>query len=85
MSNNIKSFLSEPLKAKYRKVKALPGAVKAAIYAGASPAHSPAITVQFNRDVAVYGLYEALLFVEGYEADGFFAAGTALAAAKLLK
>jgi hypothetical protein len=85
MTDTLRTILSEPLKAKYRKVKTVPAQVKAAVYGGANPAHCPSITVQFQSDVNVYGLYEALLFVEGYEADGCFAKGTAVAAGKLLK
>ena len=40
--------------------------------------------VQFIQDVRIYGLYEALLFAEGYEDEGYFAKGTAAKAAGLL-
>jgi len=82
MTDTLRSLLPEPLKAKYRKVKTVPAAVKAAVYKGCL---DPAVTVQFQRDVLVYGLYEALLFVEGYEGDGAYVKGTAQAAGKLLK
>jgi hypothetical protein len=85
MTDTLRSILPETLKAKYRKVKTVPSAVKALVYGGANPAQCPNVTIQFNRDVMIFGLYEALLFVEDYESDGFYNKGTALAAAKLLK
>ncbi len=81
---SISATLPETIKAKYRKVKTVPGAVKAVVYGGAA---DPAGCIQFQRDVQTYNLYEALLYVENYEQDGYgyFAKGTAEAAAKLLK
>lgn len=56
-------------KAKLRKVKILSSKVKAVIYGGNTG--GPAMTVQFNSDLGVYGLWEALLYVEGYEGEGY--------------
>lgn len=82
MTDSLRTSLSEPLKVKYRKVKTVPVAIKAAVYGGC---RNPDATIQFHRDVQVYGLYEALLYVESYEKDGYYHPGTALAAGKLLK
>jgi hypothetical protein len=46
--------------------------------------------LQFAKDVRIYGLWEALLYAENYEAEGAYAPGTALkafqaAVKKLLK
>jgi hypothetical protein len=79
---SIRETLSNDLKVKYRKVKTVPAAIKAAIYAGCT---DPGAAMQFQSDVTTYNLFEALLYVEGYEKDGFFAAGTAAKAAGLLK
>lgn len=70
----ISTNINPDLKIKLRKLRTVPGKVKAAIYSGCS---DPGAAVQFNSDVTVYGMYEALLYVEGYEKDGFFAPGTA--------
>ena len=78
----IAATIPEAIKAKYRKVKVAPGAIKAAVYNGCK---ATGAAVQFQSDVRVYNLWEALLFVEGYEADGYFSPGTAEAASKLLK
>jgi hypothetical protein len=63
------------LKTKLRKTKTLPSKIKAIIYAGNKS--GPALAVQFNADVQTYGLWEALLYAEGYERDGFYVPGTA--------
>jgi len=72
-------------KMKLRKVKTLPGKVKAVVYGGVLPAGGPAVAIQFSRDIAVYGLWEALLYVQNYERDGFYAPGTAQAAVDTYK
>jgi hypothetical protein len=36
--------------------------------------------IQFGRDMAVYNLWEALLFAQGYEEDGMYKTGSAQAA-----
>jgi hypothetical protein len=69
-------------KIKLRKVKTVPAKVKAAVYAGCS---DPGAAVQFQQDVATYNLWEALLYVESYEKDGFFTTGTAAAAIATVK
>jgi hypothetical protein len=59
--------LPDDTKNKFRKTKTLPVKVKAAVYAECT---DPAASMQFNRDVTVYNLYEALLYVENYEQQG---------------
>ena len=81
-TSTVRSITPEDLKVKLRKTKTVPGKVKAVVYKNCLQA--PAGTMQFGSDVSVYGLYEALLFVENMEADGVFAPGTAVAAIKTL-
>ena len=76
---SVRSITPDEIKVKLRKMKTVPGKVKAAIYGGCK---DPGAAMQFNSDVTVYGMFEALLYVEGYEKDGMFAPGTAVAAIK---
>lgn len=62
-------------KRQLRKIKTVSSAVKAIVYGGNKDGMP--MSVQFNRDVVLYGMYEALLYVEGYEAEGKYEAGTA--------
>jgi len=74
----IRSTTSEDIKAKLRKMKTLPGTVKAALLKGCQ---NQMVYVQFHQDLATYGLWESLLYVEGYEQEtGGYAVGTAQAA-----
>jgi hypothetical protein len=57
--------------------KKLPDCIKAEVYKGCK---DPGASIQFNRDVSVYNVFEALLYVEGYESQGFYTVGTAKAA-----
>lgn len=70
-----------PLKGRkaLRKIKTVPIAVKAIIYTNNQ--NGPKQVVQFHQDVTYYNLYEALLYVESYEARGYFLLGTAQLAA----
>lgn len=72
---SIRTTTPEPVKALLRKKRDVPGSVKAIIYQGNRS--GPAVTMQFHQDVATYGLWEALLYVEGYEGHGEYAPGTA--------
>lgn len=76
----LRTFATEPEKVKLRKMRTLPSAMKAVIYAGAQSSHSPAVTMQLGQDLQTYGLWEALLYVESYERDGMYKPGTAIAA-----
>lgn len=69
--------------AKLRKMKKLPLKVKAVVYGG--NIGGAGMTMQFNRDIQVYGLWEALLYVEGYEKDGMYRKGTAVKAWEAIK
>lgn len=64
--------------AELRRIKTLPLSVKAIVYGG--NLGGPDAAVQFNRDLRLYGLWEALLYVEGYEEDGVYTKGTAQSA-----
>jgi hypothetical protein len=72
----------DAVKIKLRKLKAVPAKIKAAVYAGCK---DPGASMQFASDVATYNVWEALLYVESYEKDGFFATGTAAAAIATVK
>jgi hypothetical protein len=82
--SNLATFATTDEKAKFRKVKVMPSKVKASLYHDANAEHCPAITMQLGSDIATYGIYEALLYVENYEADGYYLEGAALRAFKLL-
>lgn len=62
-------------KARLRKQKTVPVSVKAAVYGGNKA--GPMMAAQFYRDVTLYNLYEALLYVENYERTGEYVQGTA--------
>lgn len=79
---SLRESTPEAVKSKLRKTKSIPPAVKAAVYAGCL---QQGAAMQFNRDVMVYNLWEALLYVEGYEDDGYFTHGTAAKAIALCK
>jgi len=76
---SVRSITPEEVKVKLRKMKTVPGKVKAAIYGGCK---DPGAAMQFNSDVQMYNLWEAILYCEGYEKDNMFAPGTAVAAIK---
>lgn len=38
------------------------------------------LAVQFHNDCRIYSVWEALLYVENYEADGYYVKGTAIKA-----
>lgn len=61
-------------KSKLRKIKVCPAKVKEVVYAGNKGGPGP--TMQFHEDIRLYGLWEALLYVEGYEEE-YYVKGTA--------
>jgi ribosomal protein L25 (general stress protein Ctc) len=67
------SELTNDQKNALRKIKKVSGKVKVAMYNG----NTPPPCIQFNRDVWMYNLYEAILYLEGYERDGLVSPGTA--------
>ncbi len=74
---SIRQTTPESIKNVLRKMKTVPIGIKAKIYGGCK---DPGATIQFNSDVAVYSIWEAILYVESYESQGFYAPGTAKAA-----
>lgn len=66
--------LDDKTKNKLRKIKELPLTIKAIAYGGNKG--GPAMAVQFNRDIKVYNLYEALLYLEQYEDQTYYVVGT---------
>lgn len=60
-------------RAKLRKIRTLPVEVKTKLYGGA---RGPEVTMQFNRDLRLCGLWEALLYAEKYEENGEYTPGT---------
>lgn len=71
----MKVFVSPEQKKILRKIKVVSSGVKAIVYGGNLA--GLAATIQFNSDVRLYGMYEALLYVEGYEEQGMYQKGTA--------
>lgn len=67
-------YLPDEIKDKLRKIKELPLSIKAIAYGGNKG--GPAMAVQLNRDVKVYNLYEALLYLEQYEDQTYYTVGT---------
>lgn len=73
MSNQL--VISQKQKQKLRKLKTVTSAVKAVVYGGNLA--GPAMASQFNSDVRLYGMYEALLYVHNYEKENHYKPGTA--------
>jgi len=71
---DLRTSTPNPLKNKFRKMKRVPSLIKAVILKGCK---SQGAYIQFQSDVSLYNLWEALLYVEGYESDGYFTEGTA--------
>ena len=61
------------IKVKMRKVKTIPACIKATMLKGCI---NQGAYMQFHQDVGMYGLWEALLYAESYEANGDYALGT---------
>lgn len=74
MPKDIRETTPPHIKATMRRVKELPDKIKAVVYHGAK---NPKATMQFNEDIRLYGLWEAILYVQGYEEDDFYVEGTA--------
>jgi hypothetical protein len=74
--SDLRKLATPEQKAKLRKTRKLPGKVKEVVYKGNKGGTGP--VTQFNQDIALYGLWEALLYVEGYEQEeGYYVPGTA--------
>lgn len=71
--SDIRAIVTNHQKQALRKIKTLPDRVKVAIYQGCL---SPIAANQFHYDLRVYGLYEALLYVENGEPT-YYNLGTA--------
>lgn len=61
------------VKAKMRKMKTIPACIKAGLLKGCI---NQGAYIQFNQDVGLYGLWEAMLYAEGYENQGDYELGT---------
>ena len=67
--------------ARLRRLRQPSAEVKQVVRAGClKPGDAVGLAVQFFNDCTVYNVYEALLYVEGYEKAGFYAPGTAVKA-----
>lgn len=62
---------------KMRKIKKIPACIKDEMLKGCK---NQGAYMQFHQDVTVYGLWEALLYAEGYEGKGDYTSGTVHAA-----
>jgi hypothetical protein len=71
---DIRASTPNHIKIKMRKTKTLPACIKAALLKGCK---SQGAYIQFHTDLATFGLWEAMLFVEDYEKSGDYAEGTA--------
>lgn len=76
---NIKTLVNNDEKRTLRRIRRCPEKVKTAIYDGCL---NPLYANQFHTDLGNYGLWEALLYVQGYEDETppKFKQGTAIAA-----
>jgi hypothetical protein len=71
---NITTSTPNHIKVKMRKVKTIPACIKAELLKGCI---NQGAYMQFHQDVRMYGLWEALLYAEGYECpNGDFKEGT---------
>jgi hypothetical protein len=75
----LRSLVTDAQRKALRKIKTLPDVVKVIVYGG--NIGGPAMTVQFDYDLRTYNLWEALLYVEGYEPSKYIF-GTAAEATK---
>lgn len=65
--------LTPEQKARLRRVKTVSDKVKVAAYSG----NGWSVCSQFQSDVRLYNMLEAVLYLEGYERQGLAAVGTA--------
>lgn len=72
--------LSNDIKNKLRKISKSGDTydtVRNMLNAGITPSNGlSGAYIQFDKDVQIYGLYEALLYAEGYEKQGHYVEGT---------
>lgn len=67
-----------------RKVNTITEKMRTIIKRGASSPDNIVLIDQFIRDLRLYNVYEALLYVEGYEEQGLYTRGTAVEVFKLV-
>jgi hypothetical protein len=70
---NITISTPNHIKTKMRAMKTIPIGIKAELLKGCI---NQGAYIQFNQDVGLYGLWEALLYAEGYENQGDYELGT---------
>ncbi len=73
--SSLQSLTDEATKAKLRKLRVMPSKAKASLYQ--DNLGGAAMAMQLATDCQVYGVWEALLYVEGYEASGHYRQGAA--------
>lgn len=73
---DIRKSTTPEQKDKLRKIKTLPSKIKAVVYKGSINGHNGSLA-QLHSDIQLYNLWEALLYIEGYESDGYYQVGTA--------
>ena len=71
----LREQVSQEERKRLRKIRVPSPEVKAHIYTGNQG--GTRMAVQFNEDCRLYGLWEALLYVEQYESQHQYAIGTA--------
>jgi hypothetical protein len=70
---DIRISTPDTIKAKMRKVKTIPACIKATLLKGCI---NQGAYMQFHQDVGMYGLWEAMLYAQGYEGNGDYTEGT---------
>lgn len=69
---------TEETKKQLKKIRGVAGPVQdIARYAIINGCLNQGAHIQFGRDLSTYNLWEALLYVDGYEQNGFYKKGTA--------
>lgn len=88
LPETLRSIATEEERTYLRGKRPLPSIMKSTIYSRVMAGHAPLITMQLGQDVYVYGVWEALLYVESYERTApenggpAYLPGTAVAALK---
>ncbi len=71
----IRTTTDDATKAKLRTLRAMPSKAKASLYSDNRGGCE--VAMQLAIDCQLYGVWEALLYVESYEASGHYATGAA--------
>lgn len=81
---HLASFLPKGRLDEIRRVNTITPKMHTVLKRGTIGMHAVGVIDQFIRDLRLYNVYEALLYVEGYEEQGFYKRGTAVEVFKLV-